>query len=405
MQKRFQNKKIILGVCGGIAAYKVVELARLLQQEGAQVQVVMTEAAQNFIGSQTFQAVTGFPVWTTTNDASFERSMAHIELSSWADLVIIAPGTASMMAKMAHGMADDLLSIICLTVSVPVLVCPAMNVNMWQHPATQYNAKILEQRGVYIIGPDQGSQACGAVGFGRMREPEWICNAIELLPIYNCLQGQTVVLTAGPTREPIDAVRFISNRSSGLMGYALAEALSFAGAVVTLISGPCSLVTPPGTDVHYVESASNMLEKVTSIIAPDDVFIGVAAVADFRVINPAAHKIKKTQHSLQLALEPTEDILATIKQKKLAKCVIGFAAETADVLEHARVKLRSKADIIIANKVSSSLGFEQKNNEVTILTAHEEIYIPPASKLVIAKQCVEFLKNYLGNNDDKYGAS
>jgi phosphopantothenoylcysteine decarboxylase/phosphopantothenate--cysteine ligase len=396
MQKRFENKKIILGVCGGIAAYKTVELARMLQQEGALVQVVMTESAQEFIGAQTFQAVTGFPVWTATNDASFERSMAHIDLSRWADMLIIAPATANFMAKMTYGMADDLLSLICLMVQAPIVVCPAMNVNMWQHPATLHNSAILEQRGIYLVGPDVGSQACGDVGAGRMREPEWIMNAIDLLPIYNCLKGMHFVLTAGATREAIDPVRFISNRSSGRMGYALAEALVFAGAKVSLISGPCHQMLPPGVEAHFVNTAQEMFDGVKAILKPTDIFIGVAAVADYRVAQPSKQKIKKNQsNSLNLELEKTTDILATVKQQKLAKCVVGFAAETHDVLAYAKEKLYNKADVIIANQVSENKGFEQNNNAVTILTSQDEIHLFEASKLIIAKQCVEFLKKYL----------
>ena len=395
MHKRFENKKIILGVCGGIAAYKSVELARLLQQEGAFVQVVMTESAQDFIGPQTFQAVTGFPVWTATNDNSFERGMAHIDLSRWADLVIIAPATANFMAKMTYGMADDLLSLICLMVTVPIMVCPAMNVHMWQHPATLQNTKVLEERGVYMIGPDSGSQACGDLGAGRMREPEWIMNAIDLLPIYRILQGQSFVLTAGPTRETIDPVRFISNRSSGIMGYALAEALSFAGAKVVLVSGPCHLPIPPGVESYFVNTAQEMFEAVQKSLKSSDIFIGVAAVSDYKVSQPAQEKIKKSQNKyLNLELEQGIDILATVKQQKLAKHVVGFAAETQHVLEYAKEKLEKKADVMIANRVSDKIGFEQQTNAVTILTQQNEIALQEASKLIIAKQCVEFFKNF-----------
>lgn len=397
MQKRFENKKIILGVCGGVAAYKSVDLARQLQQEGALVQVVMTESAQDFIGQQTFQAVTGFPVWTYTNDASFERSMAHIDLSRWADMVVIAPATANFMAKMAHGMADDLLSLLCLMVDVPVLVCPAMNMHMWAHPATLANTKTLEERGILIVGPDSGSQACGDVGLGRMREPEWIMDAVELAPIYQILKGLRFVVTAGPTREAIDPVRFISNQSSGLMGYALANALGFAGAEVVLISGPCHLALPPGIQCVSVETAQEMYEAVVSHLKPQDIFLGVAAVCDFKINQPAEQKIKKQHQAagLSLSLEPCVDILKTVKENQLAKLVIGFAAETENTLENAREKLNQKADIIIANTVGQQLVFGQDSNQVCIVTKEQEIPLVKANKLVIARQLVEFFKTHL----------
>lgn len=393
MHQSFENKKILLGVCGGVAAYKSVELARLLQQKGALVQVVMTESAQDFVGPQTFQAVTGFPVSMVSNDTSFSRSMAHIDLSRWADMLIIAPATANFMAKMAHGMADDLLSLLYLMVTVPVLVCPAMNVHMWQHPATQQNTKLLKERGVVIVGPDEGEQACGDIGAGRMREPEWIVNALDLWPINDILKGTRFVLTAGPTRESIDPVRFISNRSSGLMGYALAEALAFAGAEVELVSGPCACLVPPGVRIHKVQTAAQMHQKVLECLRLEDIFIGVAAVADFTIRQPEVQKIKKQDHhELSLDLVPCEDILLSVKQQKLAKWVIGFAAETENLLDYARQKLKKKADVMIANEVSAQKGFETLDNAVTILSAKGEIHLPAAPKLLIAKQLVEFFK-------------
>lgn len=396
MPQPYANKKILLGVCGGVAAYKSVELARLLKQLGAQVQVVMTESAQEFVGPQTFQAVTGFPVTQATNDASFAQSMAHIDLSRWADILIIAPATANFMAKMAHGMADDLLSLLCLMVKVPILVCPAMNVHMWQHPATQQNMKLLKERGVVMVGPDEGEQACGDVGAGRMREPQWILNAMDLWPIADIFSGTRFVLTAGPTREMIDPIRFISNKSSGLMGYALAEALAFAGAEVELVTGPCACQVPAGVRAHRVETAKEMYQKVLGLLTPEDIFVGVAAVSDFTLGTPATQKIKKQNQShLVLELEPSPDILMHVKQQQLAKCVVGFAAETENLLEHARQKLEKKADIIIANDVSSGRGFESVNNAVTIVTSKGEVYLPATRKLVIAKQIVEFLKQEL----------
>jgi phosphopantothenoylcysteine decarboxylase / phosphopantothenate---cysteine ligase len=397
MLKRFENKKIILGVCAGIAAYKSVELARQLQQEGALVQVVMTDSAQDFIGKQTFQAITGFPVWTDTNDASFERCMAHIDLSRWADMLIIAPATANFMAKIAHGMADDLLSLLYLMLNVPIMICPAMNMHMWSHPATIANTKILQERQVVIVGPDSGSQACGDTGLGRMREPEWIMDALELIPIYQTLKGQRFVVTAGPTQEAIDPVRFISNHSSGRMGYALGAALSFAGAEVVLISGPCQIPVPPALERVQVNTAQEMYEAVLSYLKPSDNFLSVAAVCDFKVNQAAPQKIKKNSQDLHLSLQPCLDILHTVKQKKLAKLVIGFAAETERTLENAREKLYKKADIIIANTVGQDRVFGQDNNQVYIITKEQEIHLAEASKLVIARQLVEFFKTYLNS--------
>lgn len=396
MLQPYANKKILLGVCGGVAAYKSVELARLLKQMGAQVQVVMTESAQDFVGPQTFQAVTGFPVTQATNDASFAQSMAHIDLSRWADMLIIAPATANFMAKMAHGMADDLLSLLCLMVKVPILVCPAMNVHMWQHPATQHNTMLLKERGVVIVGPDEGEQACGDIGAGRMREPQWIVNAIDLWSIADIFRGTCFVLTAGPTRERIDPIRFISNKSSGLMGYTLAEVLAFAGAEVELVTGPCACPIPPGVRAHLVETAEDMYQKVLELLTPEDFFIGVAAVSDFKLREPALQKIKKQNRThLSLDLELSKDILLSIKQQQLAKKVIGFAAETENLLEYARQKLEKKADIIIANDVSGKLGFESVDNAVTIVTPKSEVHFPAARKILIAKQIVEFLKQEL----------
>ncbi len=395
MQKpKYSN--ILLGVCGGIAAYKSVELARQLQQQGANVQVIMTESAQDFIGEQTFQAVTGNPVWIQKNDQSFERAMAHIDLSRWADLLIIAPTTANFMAKMAHGFSDDLLSLVAMMVQVPIMVCPAMNKHMWQHPATIENTRILRERGVVIVGPDAGEQACGDIGYGRMREPEWIMNAIEMLPVYQILKGQSFLLTAGATREMIDPVRFISNRSSGLMGYALAEALAFAGADVKLVSGVSALPCPPDVERIMVESAADMDEAVHAHLKQGNVFVGVAAVSDYTVKTPAHQKIKKNQQAeLLLELSPTRDILKAVKESGCAKKVIGFAAETEHVLIHARKKLQSKADMIIANQVGKGLVFEQQQTAATILTKDKEIEITQNSKLNVACEIIQEIKTFI----------
>lgn len=394
-----QNPKypnILLGVCGGIAAYKTVELARQLQQQGANVQVIMTESAQDFIGEQTFQAVTGFPVWTQKNDQSFERAMAHIDLSRWADLLIIAPTTANFMAKMVHGMADDLLSLVSMMMQAPIMICPAMNKHMWQHPATIENTRILRERGIVIVGPDAGEQACGDVGYGRMREPEWIRHAIDMLPVYQILKGYSFLITAGPTREAIDPVRFISNRSSGLMGYALAEALAFAGAEVKLISGVTALPCPPEVERIVVESAEDMDQAVHGHLKENDIFIGVAAVSDYTVKSPAEQKIKKkSEIGWSLELSPTRDILKSVKEGKKAKKVIGFAAETEHVLEQAQKKLYSKADMIIANHVGKNLVFEQEQTAVTILSHDRTVEIAQNSKLIVACEVLQEIKTFI----------
>lgn len=395
---KLQQKKILLGVCGGIAAYKTAELARLLIEVGAEVQVVMTKSATDFIGVQTFQSLTGKPVWTTVNDASFEQSMAHIDLSRWADILVIAPTTANFMAKMAYGMADDLLSLLCLMMHGRVVICPAMNTNMWQHPATVANADKIQAFDVDICGPDKGIQACGDLGYGRMREPNLIVDDLIMREhgIKKSLQGESFIITAGPTREAIDPVRFISNRSSGLMGYHLAKTLIFAGAKVDLISGPTSLPVPLGVSFHAVETADEMHQAVKSCLHPKANFVGVAAVGDFKPKQVNGSKIKKNQQStIQLDLTAGIDILDDIFKQRLAKTIIGFAAETDDLLTHARAKLAKKADMIIANQVGPCLGFEQMNNSVYVLHHEQEIKLETTSKLSIACQLVTIISDFL----------
>lgn len=394
--QRFLGKKILLGVSGGIAAYKSVELARMLQQAGAIVQVVMTKAAQEFIGAQTFQAVTGNPVWVDTNDSTFERSMAHIDLSRWADLFVIAPATANVMAKLAHGITDDLLSLVAMMMKQTVVICPAMNVHMWEHPATQTNYTILKERGIVFIGPDAGLQACGDEGLGRMREPHYILNSLELISVSNLLKDKDFLITAGPTREFIDPIRFISNQSSGLMGYALAEALSFAGANVLLISGPSSLDCPPGVKRILIDTAQEMHNAVFENLANQDAFIGVAAVSDYAVTNPCSHKIKKA-HQLELTIElsPTIDILQEVKNVNRVKKVIGFAAETEQIEEYALAKLAAKADMIIANQVGKHLVFGKEHSALTVYTTQKKWTLEQASKLVLSRQLVTIFKEFL----------
>ena len=391
--QRFIGKKILLGVSGGIAAYKSIELARLLQQQGALVQVVMTKSAQDFIGPQSFQAVTGQPVWFEANDSSFEQAMAHIELSRWADMMVIAPTTANVMAKLAYGLTDDLLSLVAMMMTKPLILCPAMNVNMWQHPATQENYALLQKRGVLFSGPDLGVQACGDKGLGRLREPEFILNNLEWLPIYQTLVGKSFIVTAGPTQEPIDPVRFISNHSSGLMGYHLAEALAFAGAEVVLISGPTHLAHPPGVARIMVETAQEMHDAVFAHLNHQDGFIGVAAVSDFQVAQPELQKIKKLkQTQFDLQLTPTIDILQKVKRGKHVKKVIGFAAETQNVEQYAQEKLKSKADMIIANQVGKGLVFGQNYSALKVMTPDSVWELPHETKTRLCLQLLEIFK-------------
>jgi phosphopantothenoylcysteine decarboxylase/phosphopantothenate--cysteine ligase len=396
MVQNISGKKILLGVCGGVSVYKVVELARLMQQSGAEVKVVMTTAAQDFIGAQTFQAVTGNPVAIETNDSSFERSMAHIDLSRWADMFVIAPATANFMAKLAHGLADDLLSLICLMFDKPIMVCPAMNVHMWQHPATVANYECLKSRGILFIGPDAGEQACGDVGVGRLREPQFILNALEYHSLYLTMSDSSFVVTAGPTREAIDPVRFISNHSSGLMGYSLAEVLAFAGAKVTLISGPTHLSSPPGVHVISVQSCTEMHQAVFDSLQPGDIYVGVAAVSDYTISEPQLNKIKKSQSEyLNLQFQPCVDILREVKKSGLAKKVIGFAAETEQLHDYALQKLNAKADIIIANQVGNGLGFGQCDSSLTVMTKEKTVTLTQQSKLSLARQLVEIFKTLI----------
>lgn len=289
----FIGKKILLGVCGGVAAYKSAYLIRELTRAGAEVQVVMTQSAQEFVSPLLMQALSGNSARTELFDAEAERAMGHIELARWADYLVIVPASANILAKMAQGIADDLLSTLYLVAEVPVIVCPAMNHSMWAHPATQANCTILRERGAIFVGPEEGSQACGEQGFGRVSEVEHIMSALRLSEVHQLLAGKKVLVTAGPTREPLDPVRYISNYSSGKMGYAMAEAAAMAGAQVTLISGPTSLQASAGIKRIQVESAQEMLDAVMQEMPTDGIFIGTAAVADYRVESPASEKMKK----------------------------------------------------------------------------------------------------------------
>jgi phosphopantothenoylcysteine decarboxylase/phosphopantothenate--cysteine ligase len=364
-----KGKRILLGVTGGIAAYKSADLVRRLREQGAEVQVVMTAGARQFVTAATFQALSGRSVRSELWDPAHEAAMGHIELARWADLLLVAPATADFLARLTHGLADDLLSTLALATTAPIVVAPAMNQQMWSNAATQANVALLQQRGVQLLGPGIGEQACGETGAGRMLEPLEITAAIaSLLRPRGPLSGQRVLITAGPTRECIDPVRFVSNRSSGKMGFAVAQAMQEAGAEVVLVSGPVSLTTPLGVRRVDVESAEQMLDAVQRELANTAIFVGTAAVADYRPTQCAAQKIKKTSDSLDIAMTRTTDILASVSASNPRPFVVGFAAETNSVEQHARAKLLAKnLDMIAANEVGHAKAFDCDHNALLVL--------------------------------------
>ena len=384
------NKRIVLIVSGGIAAYKALELVRRLRDAGAAVKIVMTEAATRFVGELSFQALSGEPVHTDLLDVDAEAAMGHIQLARWADAVIVAPATADFMAKLRYGLADDLATTLCLASAGPLLLAPAMNQQMWQNQATQENALTLAARGIKSIGPDSGSQACGETGPGRMAEPPAIAAAVAALFSTGTLAGVSLMVTAGPTREAIDPVRYLSNRSSGKMGYALARAGVEAGADVTLISGPVALTPPAGVRTTNVETADQMFDAVIGSIADVDIFIGCAAVADYRVDAPAEQKRKKNDLSLSLTLTPTRDILHNVTARPNPPFAVGFAAETENLIANARAKLERKSlDMIAANEVGDDgLGFDSNENELRVLWKGGEQRLAKAPKDLIARQLI-----------------
>ncbi len=393
------GKKIVLGVCGGIAAYKSAYLCRELIRAGAEVRVVMTCSAHDFIRPLVFQALTGHPVGSIINDPAAELAMGHIELARWADILLIAPATANMMAKMAHGLADDLLSTLYLATKARVLVCPAMNEKMWLHPATEANRRILIERGVVLLGPAAGEQACGDNGPGRMLEPSEILRSLAYESIISCLKGQKVLITAGPTYEAIDPVRFLGNRSSGKMGYALAEAAAMAGAEVTLISGPSSLETPWNVNGYKVESAAEMEQAVMEHLEEGMIFIGAAAVADYSVSQQASEKLKKNDQPLNLQLKQNPDIIAAVAQSGKPVLTIGFAAETQNVRDYAREKMKKKGlDMILANTVGKGQAFDQDENHLLLITPREEIELGRASKSALAAKIIAIVSTNLQNS-------
>jgi phosphopantothenoylcysteine decarboxylase/phosphopantothenate--cysteine ligase len=393
--------KIALGVTGGIAAYKAAEIVRLLQERGVRVQVVMTDSAQEFVRPLTFAALSGEKVITGLFSAGDEQpnldsAVEHIAVAQSIDGLLVAPATADTVAKFAQGIANDFLSTLYLATKAPVIVAPAMNVNMWEHPATRANLEVLRQRGVLIVEPDSGYLACGMIGAGRLAEPEHIVAAtLERLGISQDLAGETVLITAGPTHEPVDPVRYIGNRSSGKMGYALAEAALRRGARVILVSGPTALTPPSAAEVIFVETAQQMRTAVLDRWERASIVIMAAAVGDYHVKNAAPEKIKRGG-PIELQLEPNPDILAdlgSLRQAtgKQSPLLIGFAAETEHLLENARTKLLKKqVDAIILNDVSrADIAFNSDRNEVTIVTATETVAVPEASKLDVARKILE----------------
>jgi phosphopantothenoylcysteine decarboxylase/phosphopantothenate--cysteine ligase len=388
------GKKILLGVTGGIAAYKAAELVRLLVKAGAEVRVAMTEAATRFIGTTTMQALSGQPVWTDLWDARVRDAMGHIELSRDRELILVAPASADFLAKLAHGLADDLLSTLCVARRCPLMVAPAMNVEMWQNAATARNAETLRADGVQIVGPASGGQACGEMGMGRMTEPVDILADVQFFFQPKRLAGKRVVVTAGPTEEPIDPVRVITNRSSGKMGYAVARAAHEAGAEVTLISGPVSLPTPHDVARVNVRTAQEMFDAVKQAVPAADVFVSVAAVADYRVKNRVAQKIKKGNGGLSLELEENPDILAWVAALPKPPFCVGFAAESEDLAQNAKTKLaKKKLPLIAANLAQEALG--RDDSAITLYDVDGEHPLGRGPKLELARKLVEHVANRL----------
>jgi phosphopantothenoylcysteine decarboxylase / phosphopantothenate---cysteine ligase len=389
--------KVALGVCGGIAAYKAAEIVRLLQDRGIHVQVVMTDSAQEFVRPLTFAALSGEKVITSMfhrdagSEPNIDSAIEHIAVAQAIDALLVAPATADVLAKFAQGIANDFLTTLYLATTAPVVVAPAMNVNMWEHPATQHNLEILSRRGVRVVHPDSGYLACGMTGAGRLADNESIVAAtLEALGAAQDLTGETILITAGPTREKIDPVRYLTNRSSGRMGYALAEAALRRGARVLLITGPTSLKPPSAAEITRVESTSQMRDAVFSLLPQASIIIKAAAVSDYTIANPPDQKIKRAGR-ITLDLEPTADILAELSRRKRGQIVIGFAAETENILENARKKLASKSlDAIVVNDVSrEGIGFDSERNAVTILTPSDTITVPETTKWEVAQRVLD----------------
>lgn len=383
------NKRILLGVTGGIAAYKSADLIRRLQERGAEVQVVMTKSACEFITPLTMQALSGKPVCLELLDHDSESGMGHIELARWSDAILVAPATANFIARLSHGMADDLLAAICLAADVPLLVAPAMNQQMWLNKATQANIEILRARDIILAGPAQGMQACGEFGPGRMLEPMELVMVVNSVFDTRVLDGKSVMVTAGPTQEAIDPVRFISNRSSGRMGFAIARAAQEAGARVTLVAGPVSLQVPERVNYIPVRTAIQMRDAVLAEAENQDIFISAAAVADYHCADIANEKIKKTEGDLVLTLQKNPDIITEVSRLPNHPFTVGFAAETVAVKENALLKLQNKGlDMIAANQVGDGVGFESEENSLEVIWNGGNISLGLQSKDKIARQLI-----------------
>ncbi|GAC15453.1 bifunctional phosphopantothenoylcysteine decarboxylase/phosphopantothenate--cysteine ligase CoaBC [Aliiglaciecola lipolytica] len=394
-----QKHNVLLGITGGIAAYKTPDLVRKLTANNADVRAVLTASAEHFVSPLALQAVSGNPVSTDLLDPAAEAAMGHIELAKWADSILIAPATANFIAKLAHGLADDLLSTLCLASTAELYISPAMNQQMWQAPATQENLKILTNRGVNIIPPDSGEQACGDVGQGRMPEPQYLADLITQQKPQQSLAGKQIVITAGPTQEAIDPVRYISNHSSGKMGYALANAALAMGAEVTLVSGPVNLSAPCSANLIKVESAQQMHAAVMAEIENADIFIGCAAVADYRPSDVQNQKIKKNNQELTLTFIKNPDILADVAKQQQSVFTVGFAAETQDVSRYAKEKLaRKQLDMIAANDVSnSSIGFNSDQNALTVFWKEGEKSLEVADKRQLAFELMQLVSEHYRN--------
>lgn len=394
------NKHILLGVSGSIAAYKSAELVRRLKDAGADVRVVLTAGGGEFVTPLTFQALSGNPVHTDLLNTETEAAMGHIELARWADAVIIAPASANFIARIAQGRADDLLSAICLATHSPIAVAPAMNQQMWANPATQENLQQLNERGVLQFGPGEGNQACGENGPGRLLETEQLTQLTADIFETGSLAGRTVLITAGPTQEAIDPVRYLSNRSSGKMGYAIAQAATEAGAKVILVSGPTALATPPRVERIDVCSAQQMHDAVMQQVTKCDIFIGTAAVADYRPVQIADQKIKKTEDTLTLELQRNPDILAAVAALKNGPFTVGFAAETENLEQQAKEKRERKGlDMIAANVVGEGIAFESDENALLILTTNDQQTLATASKTKLGRQLIEIISKKTGGAD------
>jgi phosphopantothenoylcysteine decarboxylase/phosphopantothenate--cysteine ligase len=388
---------VVLGITGSIAAYKTPELVRRLRERGADVQIVMTTSAEEFVTSTALQAVSGRPIRSNLWDKEAEASMSHIELARWADVVLIAPATAEIMARLAGGAASDLLTTLCLATEAPLAIAPAMNQVMWGNAAVQANRKTLEERGIRMLGPDHGSQACGETGSGRMLDPDEIAAIVcsgqfSAITSERLLDGKTVLVTAGPTREPIDPVRYITNRSSGKMGYAVAAAASAQGAKVILVSGPVSLAEPAGVEVIHVKTAEQMYSATHERVNDIDIFVAAAAVSDYRPVDAARHKIKKNEETMSIDLVRSKDILSSVAALENSPFTVGFAAETEKVRDYALGKLKNKKlDMIVANRVGDDCGFDRDDNIVEVYWQGGEQAFSKAAKIELAEKIVQLV--------------